>query len=106
MGIPAPVPYRGSYGRPRPASGRTRPVPPGAVVSAGLGPGPLPGRGNPGAARRGVRRDGLVLRGQLAAAVVPGGVAGEMGEAVAAAAIHPGGRLPRGAGPHPDAPAP
>jgi hypothetical protein len=88
------VNYREIHGHPRP---------PRPVVAAGLAPGPLPGRRNPGAGGRAAPRSGLG-RQSLPSAGSAG--AGDMGEAVAASAPRPGLGVHRAAAAHPDAPAP
>src|ERR1017187_101185 len=91
MGGPGPHAYRGGHGPLRPVSRRACPaVPPRPVVAAGLEPGPLPGRGDPGAARR----------------TAPGDL-GPAGQApVAVASSVPRRRVPRGATAHRDPAAP
>jgi hypothetical protein len=97
------VTYRGRHGHPRPASGHAGSPRP--VVAAGLAAGLPPRRGHPGAAHRAVHRGGLDLRPAMADELVSGGVAGALGEAVAAGAAQPPYRVPRGARVHRHAPA-
>src|ERR1035441_155015 len=106
MGGPGPHAYRGGHGHLRPVSRRADPaVPPRPVVAAGLEPGPVPGRGHPGAALRAAHRGAPVV-------VVHHPVMGrfpwapELGEGVAGTAAPPDDRVPRGAGVHRDPAAP
>src|ERR1039457_1760254 len=106
MGGPGPHAYRGGHGHLRPVSRPASPaVPPRPVVAAGLEPGPVPGRGHPGAALRAAHRGAPVV-------VVHHPVMGrfpwapELGEGVAGTAAPPDDRVPRGAGVHPDPAAP
>ena len=87
MGGPGPRAYRGRHDHLRPASRRADPaVPPRPVVAARLEPGPVPGRGHPGAACPATPR-GLGLVGQAQGGVV---------------ACPPGSRISRGTAAHGD----
>src|SRR5580692_2461030 len=106
MGRSGPGAYGGIHGHPRPAATRIHPMAPHRpVVTGGLAPGTLPGRGDPGAARRAARAGSAGRGPAVEFEWVPAVLARRSPEGDAAHAHRPGGRVPRGARPDRDAPA-